>query len=85
MIAKAPAMDSEEPVVLHDDLDTTFAGVLHPISTPEAPVHQYRGIKYATIPARFRQSRLHTIYPPQTDATHYGWVHNELDPARDAY
>ncbi|KAI0945574.1 hypothetical protein AcW1_001765 [Taiwanofungus camphoratus] len=45
---------------------------MHPISTPEAPVHQFRGIKYATIPARFRQSRLYTSYPPQTDATRFG-------------
>ena len=72
MIAKVPEMDADEPLVLHDVLETTFTGVLHPISTAEAPVHQYRGIKYATIPARFRQSRLHTTYPPRTDATHFG-------------
>lgn len=71
MIAKV-MNDVEEPVVLHEDLKTTFIGVMHPISTPEAPVHQFRGIKYATIPARFRQSRLYTSYPPQTDATRFG-------------
>ncbi|OBZ77890.1 Lipase 3 [Grifola frondosa] len=62
----------QEPVVLHEELKTTFTGIVHSISTPEAPVHQYRGIQYATIPARFRQSKLCTSYPPQTDATRYG-------------
>ncbi|KZT10231.1 carboxylesterase [Laetiporus sulphureus 93-53] len=62
----------QEPVVVHEALDTTFTGIVHPISTPDAPVHQFRGIKYANIPARFRQSRLHTSYPAQTDATHFG-------------
>ncbi|KIP10837.1 hypothetical protein PHLGIDRAFT_65050 [Phlebiopsis gigantea 11061_1 CR5-6] len=63
-----------EPVVLHEKLHTTFSGVVHPISTQEATVHQYLGIKYASVPARFRQSKLHTVYPPVTDATRYGPV-----------
>ena len=54
MIAKI-LDDVPEPVILHEDLKTTFTGVVHPISTPDAPVHQYLGIKYASIPARFRQ------------------------------
>ncbi|KAI0360388.1 carboxylesterase [Trametes cingulata] len=62
----------QEPVVLHEDLKTTFTGIIHPISTPDAPVHQYRGIKYASIPARFRQSKLCTYYPPQTDCSRFG-------------
>ncbi|CCM01185.1 uncharacterized protein FIBRA_03233 [Fibroporia radiculosa] len=70
MIAKFTS--TEEPVVLHEELATTFTGLVHPASTPETPVHQFRGIKYATIPARFRQSALCTSYPPQTDASHYG-------------
>ena len=65
---------AQEPVVLHEDLKTTFMGAIHPISTPDAPVHQYLGIKYASIPARFRQSKLHTRFPPQVDCTHYGFV-----------
>ena len=64
----------QEPVVLHNDLKTTFTGVVHAVSTPDAPVHQYLGIKYASIPARFRQSRLYTHYPPQTDCSRYGCV-----------
>ena len=71
MIAKI-LDDVQEPVVLHEELKTTFAGVVHPISTPDAPVHQYRGIKYATIPARFRQSKLLTRYPPTTDCSRHG-------------
>ncbi|PIL27775.1 hypothetical protein GSI_10928 [Ganoderma sinense ZZ0214-1] len=62
----------QEPVVLHDDLKTTFTGVVHEVSTPDAPVHQYLGIKYATIPARFRQSKVLTRYPPLTDCSRHG-------------
>ncbi|KAI0674604.1 carboxylesterase [Trametes maxima] len=64
----------QEPVVLHELLKTTFTGIIHPISTPEAAVHQYRGIKYASIPARFRQSKLCTHYPPQTDCSRFGLI-----------
>ncbi|OCH87128.1 carboxylesterase [Obba rivulosa] len=78
MIAKA-SQDADEPVVPHSDLRTTFSGIVHPVSTPEAPVHQYRGIKYATIPARFRQSRLNTTYLPQTDASRYGAICPQAD------
>ncbi|KAH9941090.1 carboxylesterase [Epithele typhae] len=71
MIAKILSNDPE-PVVLHEGLGTIFTGVVHPVSTLEAPVHQYLGIKYASIPARFRQSTLCKLYPPQTDCSHYG-------------
>jgi hypothetical protein len=60
------------PHVVHSTLGTTFTGVLHPKSTPECPIHQFRGIKYASIPARFRQSTLFQAYPPYTDASSYG-------------
>lgn len=63
-----------QPVVRHTTLKTTFTGLQHVLSTAEAPLHQYRGIKYATIPARFRQSRLFTSYRSSTDATRYGYV-----------
>ncbi|KAN0107684.1 alpha/beta-hydrolase [Russula decolorans] len=61
-----------QPVVRHTTLKTTFTGLQHAFSTAETPIHQYRGIKYATIPARFRQSRLFTSYRSSTDATRYG-------------
>ncbi|THH04943.1 hypothetical protein EW146_g10039 [Bondarzewia mesenterica] len=61
-----------EPIVRHASLKTVFTGVRHFLSTSDAPVHQYRGIKYASIPARFRQSKLFSMYSPHTDATHLG-------------
>ena len=72
MISKLSTGFQSEPVVLHQKLHTTFTGVVHPISTEEAVVHQYLGIKYASVPARFRQSKLFTSYPASTDATRYG-------------
>jgi carboxylesterase type B len=72
MIAKVTTKTHVEPVVLHQKLHTTFTGVVHPISTDEAVVHQYLGIKYASVPARFRQSKLFTSFPAATDATRHG-------------
>ncbi|PPQ74840.1 hypothetical protein CVT26_005220 [Gymnopilus dilepis] len=66
----------------HLGLETTFRGVEHPLSTPDAPIHQYRGIKYASIPARFRQSKLCTTYPPITDASKYGPICPQLRPRK---
>lgn len=69
--------DSEYlPCIKHEILQTQFHGIIHSLSTPEAPLHQYRGIKYASVPARFRQSKLVTLYPPVTDATKYGCAIN---------
>lgn len=58
----------------HTTLNTTLAGVEHPLSTPDVPIHQYLGIKYATIPARFRQSQLLNKYDSITKASQYGYV-----------
>ncbi|KAF9260554.1 alpha/beta-hydrolase [Marasmius fiardii PR-910] len=60
------------PEVHHLVLDSIFQGIEHPISTSDLPVHQYRGIKYASIPARFKPSKIFASYPPVTDATKYG-------------
>ncbi|KAG6812179.1 hypothetical protein H0H92_004047 [Tricholoma furcatifolium] len=60
------------PHVYHALLKTKFCGIDHPLSTPDAPIHQYLGIKYASIPARFRQSTLLKTYPPVVDASHHG-------------
>lgn len=62
------------PKLHHVVLDTTFCGINHPASTPDAPIHQYLGIKYASIPARFRQSKLFNSYPAITDASKHGYV-----------
>lgn len=72
MISKFSTGLQTEPVVPHQKLHTTFTGLVHPISTEEAIVHQYLGVKYATVPARFRQSKLHASYPPVTDASRHG-------------
>jgi hypothetical protein len=56
----------------HPKLNTTFRGTLHPNSAEGAPVVQYRGIKFASIPERWRQSRLFEDYPATYDATKYG-------------
>lgn len=60
------------PKLYHPSLHTTFCGVDHPISTPDTPIHQYLGIKYASVPARFRPSKLCKSYPSIVDATQHG-------------
>ena len=63
----------------HRALNTTFEGIKHPLSTPEASLHQFLGIKYASIPARFRQSKLCTTYPStKTVASQHGPVCPQL-------
>ena len=70
-----PASPVEEQVTLsHDVLCTTFRGIVHNLSTDEAPVNQFRGIKYASVPNRFRQSKLCTEYAPIVDASSFGYV-----------
>lgn len=71
------------PDVHHVGLATTFHGLVHPISTPQNIVHQYRGIKYASIPARFRQSKLCISYPrTRVDCTRYGPICPQLKGRR---
>ena len=66
------------PRIYHGPLGTTFHGVEHPLSTPDVPIHQYLGIKYASVPARFRQSKLFRSYPPIVDASKHGCVGSSL-------
>jgi len=70
------ADDHDEPTVelLHPALHTKFVGVEHPASAKGATVHQYRGIKYATVPKRFRRSVLLEKYSNETLATRHGYV-----------
>jgi carboxylesterase type B len=65
-------LERSHVILHHSVLGTTFKGVDHPMSTPDVPIHQFRGIKYASIPARFRQSKLVTSYPSSVDATRHG-------------
>ncbi|VDB95609.1 unnamed protein product [Peniophora sp. CBMAI 1063] len=67
-------MSVHQPVVRHATLKTTFIGIQHAVSTSDAPVNQFRGIKYASLPGRFRQSHLFVQYHSRTDATRYGPV-----------
>ncbi|KAF8801132.1 alpha/beta-hydrolase [Phlegmacium glaucopus] len=60
------------PKLHHLGLATTFCGIEHYISTTTSPIHQFLGIKYATIPARFRQSHLCSSYLDITDASQHG-------------
>ena len=60
------------PKLHHAVLDTTFCGINHLASTPHTSIHQYLGIKYASIPARFRQSKLFNTYPAITLASKNG-------------
>ena len=62
------------PKLHHLGLETTFCGIEHYLSSTTTPIHQFLGIKYATIPARFRQSHLCTSYPDITDASHHGYA-----------
>lgn len=62
------------PKLYHAILRTTFCGLSHPASTPDLRIHQYLGIKYASIPARFRQSKLFHTYPQITHASKHGSI-----------
>lgn len=71
-----PALDIADPELVpevhHLALHTTFRGIEHPLSTSDMPMHQYLGIKYASVPARFRSSKTFVSYPALTDCTKYG-------------
>ncbi|KAJ5624329.1 alpha/beta-hydrolase [Penicillium lagena] len=66
------SLDMDDNALYHTKLDTLFQGVRHPHSTASTPVTQFRGIKYASIPKRWRQSRLFEEYSDRYDATIYG-------------
>lgn len=70
-----------KPIILHKSLKTTFTGIEHHLSDPKLPIHQFLGIKYAHIPARFRQSRLFSDFSFHTDATKHGPICPQLRPS----
>lgn len=67
-------VDGPPVELLHPTLHTSFVGVQHYVSAPSAQVHQFRGIKYADVPLRFRRSVLFDKYQATTDATKFGYV-----------
>ncbi|EJD05489.1 alpha/beta-hydrolase [Fomitiporia mediterranea MF3/22] len=70
---KSTAPMVEQHVSLaHSALQTEFVGVCHRASHDAAEVHQFRGIKYATVPMRFRKSVMHETFSANTDATRNG-------------
>ncbi|KAH8115948.1 alpha/beta-hydrolase [Phellopilus nigrolimitatus] len=75
----APDASTEPSVALqHSALHTEFIGVRHPVSTSGAEVHQFRGIKYASVPLRFRRSILFESFSGATDATKYGPISPQI-------
>ncbi|KAK2461023.1 hypothetical protein APHAL10511_006964 [Amanita phalloides] len=79
-----PLRNNAEPIpkLNHAALETTFVGLEHSLSTSDVPVHQYRGIKYASVPGRFRQSRLWSNYPMITDASKHGPICPQIRSGR---
>ena len=75
-LSSDPFQTNEEVSLIHDTLHTKFVGVRHNVSQPTAEVHQYRGIKYAQVPKRFRKSVLHETFPEVTIATKNGYAHS---------
>jgi carboxylesterase type B len=71
------AMDDRELVsILHPGLGAVFKGVKTAELSDQKPssVAQFRGIKFAQIPARFRRAILHENFPPVVDATNHGYL-----------
>ncbi|CAG8899665.1 unnamed protein product [Penicillium egyptiacum] len=69
------AMDDREIVsILHPGLGAVFRGVKTSGSSDQrsSSVAQFRGIKFARIPTRFRRAILHENFPPVVDATDHG-------------
>lgn len=79
-----PSYDHQHPSLVHLGLKTTFCGTLHRQSTLDAKIHQYLGIQYASIPARFRQSKPFAVgsYPPLTDASKHGPICPQIRKSR---
>lgn len=60
------------PQIHHDSLQTTFTGTSQ--TDNGITVNSFRGIPYATIPARFERSQpIQMFDEPAVDATQYGY------------
>jgi hypothetical protein len=61
------------PELHHRKLNATFKGIQR--DDENIPVHQFRGIKYASIPGRFEKAlRVDNFEGRLIDATKYGYV-----------
>lgn len=54
----------------HPTLNSALTG----ISVLNGRIHQYRNLKFASVPARFARARLMETYPSQLDCTQFGPV-----------
>ncbi|KAL3473099.1 Alpha/Beta hydrolase protein [Aspergillus californicus] len=74
MMAQSARGDPESVSILHTGLGTVFKGISTSRSSDQksSSVAQFRGIKFACIPARFRRAVLHENFPPTVDATDHG-------------
>ena len=62
------------PEIHHAGLNATFKGVQR--NEEGVPVHQYLGIKYAKVPARFERAEpVDSFAGAEIDATEYGLVY----------
>lgn len=60
------------PQIHHESLRTTFTGTVQ--EAKGITVHSFRGIPYATIPARFERSQpIEKFDEAAVDATRYGY------------
>lgn len=61
------------PDVQHASLNATFKGILR--EEQGTPIHQFLGIKYASVPARFEKAEpVDGFEGAIVDASKYGWV-----------
>jgi carboxylesterase type B len=62
------------PQIRHEALQATFTGV--ETTYDGTPVHHFRGIKYANIPARFeRATPVEGFQGREVDCSQYGYVY----------
>lgn len=67
-----PGLTMAHPRIYHDSLKTTFTGTSQ--TDNGTTVHSFRGIPYATIPARFERAQPIQLFNEATvDARRYGY------------
>lgn len=61
------------PQISHHTLNAEFKGTARKVG--ETAIHQFRGIKYASVPARFERAEpVNNFNGASVDATQYGYV-----------
>ncbi|KAL5498676.1 hypothetical protein ACEPAH_2031 [Sanghuangporus vaninii] len=80
--SKPASMEEQRVSLAHPDLQTEFVGVRHRASEHGADVHQFRGIKYANVPLRFRKPVMHETFSAKTEAVRNGPICPQIRNAR---